>query len=91
MCNDCHATGLVNQVQAGNVSLTWLENGEVKHVKGVIPVVDGVRYDFVYQNYEQGKWVPIENPPAPGLQYAGFGKPLSNEQLNKLAQPMGKK
>ena len=90
-CRECHATEIVNQVQKGKLSLTWLENGVVKQAKGVIPVVDGVTYDFVYQNYQNGKWVPIENPQVPVLHYAGFGTPLSKEQLKKLAMPMGKK
>jgi len=60
-------------------------------MKGVIPVVDGVTYDYVYHDYKNGKWIPIENPPAPVLHYAAFGTPLSQEQLKKLAMPMGKR
>jgi hypothetical protein len=85
-CDDCHGTETVRQIQKGRLSLTWLEKGEVKQVKGVIPVVDGVTYDAVYQNYREGKWIPIDNPPKPGLHYAGFGKPLTQEQLNRLAE-----
>ncbi|MEW6001405.1 MAG: hypothetical protein AB1638_01955 [Nitrospirota bacterium] len=89
-CGDCHGTEIVKQVQKGKISLTWLESGKLDHLKGVIPVVEGVTYESVYQNYQDGKWIPIENPPAPLLHYAGFGKPLSAEQLKKLAQPMSK-
>ena len=90
-CDGCHATENVKHVQQGKFNMTWLENKELKQAKGVIPVVDGVTYDFVYHDYQNGKWIPIENPPAPVLQYAGYGTPLSKEQLNKLALPMGKK
>lgn len=90
-CGDCHATEIVRQVQKGKVNLTWLENKELKHLKGTIPVVDGVTYDCVYYNYQNDTWIPIENPPAPVLHYAGYGTPLSKEQLKKLAQPMGKR
>lgn len=90
-CGDCHATEIIAKVQKGKLSLTWLGNGEVKQIKGVIPVVDGVIYDLVYQNYQNGKWIPIENPIEPVLHYAGFGTPLSKEQLRKLALPMGKR
>ena len=79
------------QVQNGKLNLTWLEKGELKHVMGVIPVMDGVTYDSVYQNYQEGKWIPIENPAAPVVHYSSFGKPLTKEQLNKLSMPMGKK
>jgi hypothetical protein len=89
-CGDCHATDIVRQVQSGKVTLTWLENNQVKNLKGVIPVVDGVSYDCVYQNYQNGKWIPIDNPPSPMLQYSGYGTPLSGDQLRRLAMPMGK-
>ena len=90
-CGDCHATEIVNQVLKGRLSLTWLDNKELKQIKGVIPVVDGITYDCVYQDYQNGKWIPIDNPTVPVLHYAGFGTPLSQEQLKKLAMPMGKK
>ncbi|MFZ6017799.1 MAG: hypothetical protein ACOYU0_09455 [Nitrospirota bacterium] len=89
-CDNCHGTEIVGQIQKGRLSLTWFENGNLKHLRGVIPVVSGVTYESVYQNYKDGKWIPIEKPPVPRLQYAGFGDPLSKEQLNKLSQPMGK-
>jgi hypothetical protein len=89
-CADCHGTDIVKQAQNGKVKLTWLENSELRNLKGVIPVAEGVAYDCAYQNYTGGKWIPIENPPAPMLQYVGYGKPLSKEQLRKMAQPMGK-
>jgi len=41
----------VKQVQKGKLNLTWLENNELKNLKGVIPVVDGVTYDCVYQDF----------------------------------------
>ena len=88
-CEDCHGTEIVKQVQNGRLKLTWLENNTLKNVKGVIPVLDGVAYDCAYQNYKDGKWLPIENPPAPLVHYAGYGTPLTKEQLKKLAQPMG--
>lgn len=90
-CEECHATDIVKKVQEGKLSLTWLENGNVKNVKGVVPVVNGVIYDAVYQDYKDGKWIPIENPPLPVVHYAGFGEPLSKEQLKKLSLPMGKR
>lgn len=90
-CGECHGTETVKQAQKGKVTMTWLENGNVKNLKGVIPVVNGVIYDSVYQNYKDGKWTPIENPPSPMLQYVGFGEPLTAEQLKKLSIPMGKK
>lgn len=90
-CDDCHATETVKKIREGKLNLIWLENGVVKNVKGVIPVIDGVIYDSTYQNYKDGKWIPIANPPVPVIHYAAFGEPLSKEQLKKLSLPMGKK
>ena len=89
-CGDCHGTDIVKQAQNGKVKLTWLENNELKNLKGVIPVVEGVEYDCVYQDYKNGKWLPIQNPPSPMVQYSGYGKPLTKDQLKKLAHPMGR-
>jgi len=89
-CGECHGTDIVKQVQNGKISLTWLEGKDVKHIKGVIPVAADTEYNCVYQDYQNGNWVPIENPPATKLQYAGFGTPLTKEQLKKMAMPMGK-
>jgi hypothetical protein len=54
------------------------------NVKGVIPVVDGVKYNSVFENFENGSWTPISNPEYPMVQYVGFGTPLTKEQLSKL-------
>jgi hypothetical protein len=90
-CGECHATEIVKQVQKGKLTLTWLESSVLKNVKGVIPVADGTDYEFVYQDYKDDKWIPIINALKPVVQYAGYGTPLTKEQLGKLAMPMGKK
>ena len=88
-CGECHGTEIVKQVQKGKVIMTWLENGNVQNLKGIVPVVKGVTYESVYQTYKEGKWIPIENPPSPVLQYVGYGEPLSIDQLKKMSIPMG--
>jgi hypothetical protein len=85
-CDACHGTDIANQVQKGKVTLTWLENGKVKNLKGVIPVADGVDYNCVYQDRKDEKWVPIRNPADPVLHYAAFGMPLSKKQIESLVK-----
>jgi hypothetical protein len=68
------------------VKLTWLENGTLTNLKGVIPITDDAEYECVYQNLENDKWIPIKNPMKPVRQYAAFGKPLTKEQMKKLAE-----
>jgi hypothetical protein len=71
----------------GSINLTWLDKGEIKQMKGVIPVAGGVKWGAVYQDFQSGKWIPLENAPAPELHYAGFGTPLSKDQIDRLAKP----
>jgi hypothetical protein len=66
--------------------LTWLENGNVVNFKRVIPVPDGVEYQCSYLDFKDEKWVPIENPMKPTRQCAAFGKPLTREQVERLAK-----
>ena len=86
-CEDCHNNSNVEKINSGTINLTWLKNGKVEQVNGVIPVVDAVKYNTVYQNYNNGNWKPIENPPDPKVQYVSFGTPLTKEQLKKLSIP----
>lgn len=89
-CADCHGSDNAKKAQSGSFILTWLENGELKQSKGVIPVAEGVQYNFVPFNYINGKWEPFEKISNTGLHYAGYGSPLTKEQLRKLSTPMGK-
>ncbi|MCG6960023.1 hypothetical protein LJE82_09060 [bacterium BMS3Abin03] len=83
-CEECHANTSAKKVEEGTIDLTWLKDGKVDNVKGVIPVVDGVKYNSVFENFENGSWTPISNPEYPVIQYVGFGTPLTKEQLSKL-------
>lgn len=89
-CGDCHGTDIVQQTQKGVVTLTWLDKNELRNLKGVIPVAEGARYECAYQDYRDGVWIPILDPPSPLIQYSGFGSPLTKEQMRKLALPMGR-
>lgn len=86
-CEECHATEAVAQARAKRVKLLWLEGGEVRQAKGVIPVAEGAKYELVFQNFANGKWSVIDHPAEPPIQYVGYGTPLSAEQMDKLAKP----
>ena len=85
-CEECHGTEISRQVQKGKVTLTWLEDGKVKNIKGVIPVVNGVDYKCVYHDLKDNKWIPINNPADPLVQYPAFGEPLTKSQLENLVK-----
>ena len=83
-CDVCHGSQNMKKAAKGAIQLTWLKDGKVVNQKGVIPVLDNVDYRCVYQNFKDGKWIPIKNPADPLRQYAAFGKPLTKEQFEKL-------
>lgn len=87
-CPECHGTPTMKKAQKeGKLTLTWLEDGKVKNLKGVIPVVESVQYNCSYQDLKEGNWVPVKNPADPKIQFAAFGKPLTQDQLDALAEP----
>jgi hypothetical protein len=83
-CEACHGTDTARTLQNGSLALTWMEHGEHVNRKGVVPLVSGVKYTNAYQNFEEGKWVPVKNPHQPEPHYVGFGSPLSATQLGAL-------
>jgi len=52
-------------VLKGIIELTLLGNNVVINQKGVIQVLDGVDYRCVYQNFIDGRWIPVKNPLKP--------------------------
>jgi hypothetical protein len=87
-CRDCHSAPNVRTAKKeGKLKLTWLdETGKQQNLQGIVPVAEGVTYEFAYQNYADGKWTPIANPAAPVVQYAGYGTPLTAKQLMGMLQ-----
>jgi hypothetical protein len=85
-CADCHATPAIQQMQTGSFKLVvWNKTG-LKNVTGIIPVLEGFRWDFPFSNYVNGEWVPTENAAQPLLNYSGYSKPITREQIAKLAR-----
>ncbi len=88
-CSECHGTEIARRLNRGKLKLTWVEKGELQSAKGVIPIAEG-KLDLVFLEHKDGEWLPIKNAPAPMVQYSAYGTPISDEQLKKLAQKVGK-
>ncbi len=83
-CAECHDTPIVRDIKAGRlVPFRW-EDGRVKNVEGVIPVLDGMKWDLVFLGREGDKWVPLRDPAAPLLNYSGYCSPLTREQFAEI-------
>lgn len=83
-CGDCHNTQIIQDMKKGKFNPVWFENGNPKNVRRVVPVLDGWEWNFVFLNYENGSWIPIEKPAEPLVNYAGYCTPLTREQFAKL-------
>lgn len=90
-CRDCHATPVLQEIKTGVLKPVFWENGALKNANGIIPVAEGLKWDFVFLNYINGRWVPLEKPAEPLLNYSGYCKPITKEQLAKLAKPQSGK
>ncbi len=86
-CGECHATQLLTDMKAGTFKPVVWENGVLRNASGVIPVLDGFDWNFVFLNYVSGKWVRIESPAKPLLNYSGYSQPITKDQFAKLARP----
>lgn len=82
-CSECHGTETIKKMSEDKLQLTWFENGELKSVKGVIPIVEN-KLSFIFLDHKNGKWVPIENASAPEIQFTPYGTPITQEQFKKL-------
>jgi hypothetical protein len=83
-CNDCHGTAAATAAgRAGFTPVRW-NNDKLDAARGIIPVVEGVKWTFPLLDLVDGKWVPIETPPEMLTNYAGFCSPLTREQLARL-------
>lgn len=83
-CEECHDTQIIEDIKKNKFYPIAFENGELKNVNGVIPVLEGMKWNFVYLNYDGGKWIPIENPAEPLINYSGYSSPLTRDQFGKL-------
>ncbi len=90
-CKDCHGTPVTKEIaEKGLVNLTWWNprEGKLEWVKGVVPIVEGVKYrlQLVVYNETTGKWEPykvVTIDPAKAL--INGGVPISAKYIKKLA------
>lgn len=83
-CPDCHANQAVRDLKKGSLRLVRWENNELSNFQGIVPVLSGQDLGFVFLNYVDGRWVPMEKPDKPLVNFAGYCSPLTKEQLASL-------
>jgi hypothetical protein len=90
-CGDCHASQAVQDLKKGSLRLVRWEGNELKNFQGIVPVLPGQDWGFVFLDYQGGRWSPIKNPSKPLVNFAGYCSPLTQEQLAKLEKTPLKK
>ena len=83
-CAECHGTKNVRDLAANTFRLMEWDNGQIKNAQGVIPVVSGTRWNAVFLDRREDKWVPLEKAAEPLIQYSAYVTPLSKEQLARM-------
>jgi hypothetical protein len=86
-CGDCHGTEAIQDLLKGSFRLAIWDKTQLKNRGGVVPIVEGYNWDLPFLNYVQGQWISAEKPAPPVINYSGYAKPITREQLEKLAQP----
>lgn len=90
-CAECHESDLLLDIRKNNFyPVTW-ENGKLRNVKGVIPVAEKMKWNFVYLKNEDKTWLPLEAPSDVRINYSGFCSPLTQEQLSRLEMSVDKR
>jgi hypothetical protein len=86
-CGDCHATRIVGEVKKGTFTPFSWKDGDVASVEGVIPVVEGMKWNLVFLARENDRWTLLADAAAPLVNFSGYCSPLSREQLARLERP----
>ena len=89
-CADCHANVAVKRIKKGkSVQMAKFKDNKMISWKGVVPLVpEMLEWDFV--DKQGDKWVILKSKKRAKVQFACYAKPLSKEQVNKLAKPYKK-
>lgn len=87
-CQDCHGNKAVTTMnKEGTFEVVGYENGKVTSHEGIIPLVPNKLKWTFFNKSEQG-WQPIKKDTQLQTQFAGYGKPLTQQQYQMLLQPM---
>jgi hypothetical protein len=86
-CPECHNSGIVKNMQSGKFKLVKWKNDSMINVNGVIPVLQDYDMQLVFLDRKDDKWIPLENPPAPLINYSGYCSPITRDQFEKMVKP----
>lgn len=89
-CGSCHGTKAAKKIRKGKeVRMSSFKDGKLESSTGVVPVVpDLLRWEYL--DKVNGNWAALSVEGEVKSQMVGYGTPLTQKQLKKLAKPRGK-
>jgi hypothetical protein len=90
-CQECHNTKIVQDIKNNTFKPFRWEDDTLKCVTGVIPVVDGMKWNLIPLSYDTTgtKWTLAKNIEEPIVRFSGYCTPLTKEQFEKLTKTRG--
>ncbi len=85
-CPDCHATPVIRDMKNAQFTPVRFDSGKITNIQGIVPVLKDWAWNFVFLNYDNGTWIPIDKPVEPLVNYSGYCAPLTREQFLKLGK-----
>jgi hypothetical protein len=86
-CEACHASANLRHVLKGDLELFGWADGGPRGAQGVVPVVEGMKWNVAYLGRSGERWVPLAEPARPLINFSGSCSPLSADQVEKLRRP----
>jgi hypothetical protein len=90
-CTECHNSRIVKDIKNNTFQPFWWEKDTVMNVQGLIPVLEDMKWNIVYLTRKDGKWMPLEKPEKPLINFSGYCTPLNQTQFDKLVSVGGGK
>ncbi|SMC17827.1 hypothetical protein SAMN02746041_00407 [Desulfacinum hydrothermale DSM 13146] len=85
-CDDCHGNAAVQRMVKGEkVPVMRFENGTLIPWQGVVPTIPN-KLDWVYLDKTPQGWRPLQDAQPAKIQFAAYGQPMTEKQLEALAQ-----
>lgn len=86
-CEACHGTEIARQVADGTFAPIAWKDGQTASPQGVVPVVQNMTWNLTFFGRENEKWVPLQAPEKPLVNFAGECSPLTAAQLGRMQKP----
>jgi len=90
-CSECHRNSAMRLIKEGKkVPVVSYKDGRIIAWKGIVPCAPD-KLEWTFFDKEKEKWVPMKGKEKEIIQFAVYGRPLTEKQLRMLMIPFGRK